>query len=274
MLRDKITQFYVELDDFCKEFEQELSKRPVIEGAVKSRRRAGNLSDAEMMSIYLLFHFGQFTNFKSFYTMYVQKHLVDLFPDIISYERFNARQHRILIPLMMYLKQRGLGKSRGINYIDSTLLRVCHIKREKQHKVFKNVATKGKSTMGWFFGFKLHLIINDKGELLSFYLTKGNVDDRNLEVMKAMTKDIFGKLFGDKGYISKALKQLLFEDGIQLITKVRKNMKTQNLSDIDAVLLRKRALVESVNDELKNICKIEHSRHRSVKGFLVNLIAA
>ena len=274
MLRDKITQFYVELDDFCKEFEQELSKRPVIEGAVKSRRRAGNLSDAEMMSIYLLFHFGQFTNFKSFYTMYVQKHLVDLFPDIISYERFNARQHRILIPLMMYLKQRGLGKSRGINYIDSTLLRVCHIKRENQHKVFKNVATKGKSTMGWFFGFKLHLIINDKGELLSFYLTKGNVDDRNLEVMKAMTKDIFGKLFGDKGYISKALKQLLFEDGIQLITKVRKNMKTQNLSDIDAVLLRKRALVESVNDELKNICKIEHSRHRSVKGFLVNLIAA
>ena len=274
MLRDKVTQFYVELDDFCKEFEQELSKRPVIEGAVKSRRRAGNLSDAEMMSIYLLFHFGQFTNFKSFYTMYVQKHLVDLFPDIISYERFNARQHRILIPLMMYLKQRGLGKSRGINYIDSTLLRVCHIKREKQHKVFKNVATKGKSTMGWFFGFKLHLIINDKGELLSFYLTKGNVDDRNLEVMKAMTKDIFGKLFGDKGYISKALKQLLFEDGIQLITKVRKNMKTQNLSDIDAVLLRKRALVESVNDELKNICKIEHSRHRSVKGFLVNLIAA
>ena len=193
MLRDKITQFYVELDDFCKEFEQELSKRPVIEGAVKSRRRAGNLSDAEMMSIYLLFHFGQFTNFKSFYTMYVQKHLVDLFPDIISYERFNARQHRILIPLMMYLKQRGLGKSRGINYIDSTLLRVCHIKREKQHKVFKNVATKGKSTMGWFFGFKLHLIINDKGELLSFYLTKGNVDDRNLEVMKAMTKDIYLK---------------------------------------------------------------------------------
>ena len=96
MLRDKITQFYVELDDFCKEFEQELSKRPVIEGAVKSRRRAGNLSDAEMMSSYLLFHFGQFTNFKSFYTMYVQKHLVDLFPDVIRYERFNARQLRIL----------------------------------------------------------------------------------------------------------------------------------------------------------------------------------
>ena len=225
------------------------------------------------MSIYLLFHFGQFTNFKHFYNQYVCKHLIDLFPCLISYERFNARQDRILLPLMLYLKYRGLGKSRGINYIDSTLLRVCHIKREKQNRVFKGIATKGKSTMGWFFGFKLHLIINDKGELLSFYLTKGNVDDRNIELMTAMTKEVFGKLFGDKGYISKALAQLLFQDGIQLITKVRKNMKKQNLSDVDAILLRKRALVESVNDELKNICKIEHTRHRSVKGFLVNLIA-
>ncbi|WP_345008198.1 IS982 family transposase, partial [Snuella lapsa] len=256
------------------EFASQLENRPLLENSTPQRRnRKGRLSDSEMMSIYLLFHFGQFTNFKHFYTQYVCKHLDDLFPDLISYVRFNARQERVLLPLMLYLKYRGLGKSRGINYIDSTLLRVCHIKREKQHRVFKGIAEKGKSTMGWFFGFKLHLIINDKGELLSFYLTKGNVDDRNLEVMTAMTKEVFGKLFGDKGYISQALADLLFQDGIQLITKVRKNMKKQNLSDVDAILLRKRALVESVNDELKNICKIEHTRHRSLSGFLVNLIA-
>jgi len=275
MLRDKVTEFYVEMDDFYLEFTKMTENRPKIEeSTVKRRNRASKLSDSEMMSIYLLFHFGQFTNFKHFYLYYVSKHLDDLFPDLISYERFNARQERVLLPLMMYLKYKGLGKSRGINYIDSTLLRVCHIKREKQNKVFKGVATKGKSTMGWFFGFKLHLIINDRGELLSFYLTKGNVDDRNIEVMTAMTKEIFGKLFGDKGYISQALSELLFQDGVQLITKVRKNMKKQNLSDIDAILLRKRALVESVNDELKNMCKIEHTRHRSVKGFLVNIVAA
>ncbi|MDO5971531.1 IS982 family transposase [Flavivirga aquimarina] len=274
MLRDKITEFFVELDDFCNEFSSQLKHVPVLESSpVKSRNRHGKLSDSEMMSIYLLFHYGQFTNFKHFYTQYVCKHLGDLFPNLISYVRFNARQERILLPLMLYLKYKGLGKSRGINYIDSTLLRVCHIKREKQHRVFKGVASKGKSTMGWFFGFKLHLIVNDRGELLSFYLTKGNVDDRNIDVMSAMTKDIFGKLFGDRGYISKALAELLFQDGIQLITKIRKNMKQQNLSDVDAILLRKRALVESVNDELKNICKIEHTRHRSVKGFLVNLIS-
>lgn len=274
MLKDKVTEFFVKMDDFCKEFASQLENRPFLEDSLANRRnRKGKLSDSEMMSIYLLFHFGQFTNFKHFYNQYVCKHLIDLFPDLISYERFNARQDRILLPLMLYLKYRGLGKSRGINYIDSTLLRVCHIKREKQHRVFKGIATKGKSTMGWFFGFKLHLIINDKGELLSFYLTKGNVDDRNIQLMTAMTKEVFGKLFGDKGYISKALAELLFQDGIQLITKVRKNMKKQNLSDVDAILLRKRALVESVNDELKNICKVEHTRHRSVKGFLVNLIA-
>lgn len=274
MLREKVTEFFVEMDDFCKEFASQLENRPLLgDPSVNRRNRKGKLSDPEMMSIYLLFHFGQFTNFKHFYNQYVCKHLIDLFPDLTSYERFNARQDRILLPLMLYLKYRGLGRSRGINYIDSTLLRVCHVKREKQHRVFKGIAAKGKSTMGWFFGFKLHLIINDKGELLSFYLTKGNVDDRNIELMTAMTKDVFGKLFGDKGYISKALAELLFQDGIQLVTKVRKNMKKQNLSDVDAILLRKRALVESVNDELKNICKIEHTRHRSVKGFLVNLIA-
>ena len=275
MLRDKVTEFFVKLDDFQQEFSQNMENHPkLVDTNVKRRNRKGKLSDSEMMSIYLLFHFGQFTNFKHFYLQYVCKHLNDLFPDLVSYERFTARQERVLLPLMLYLKYRGLGKSRGINFIDSTLLRVCHIKREKQNRVFKDIAEKGKSTMGWFFGFKLHLIINDKGELLSFYLTKGNVDDRNIELMTAMTKEVFGKLFGDKGYISQALSELLFQDGIQLITKVRKNMKKQNLSDVDAILLRKRALVESVNDELKNICKIEHTRHRSVKGFLVNIIAA
>lgn len=230
------------------------------------------MSESEIMSILLLFQYGHFTNFKHFYIHYVQKHLTDCFPKTLSYSRFIQLQSRVTIPLMLFLKYRCMGKSRGINFIDSTIIRVCHIKREKQHKVFRGFAEKGKSSMGWFFGFKLHLIINDKGEILSFYLTKGNVDDRDIKVLTTMTKDIFGKLFGDKGYISKALSELLFNDGIQLITKVRKNMKQQNLSSEDQILLRKKALIESVNDELKNICKIEHTRHRSVNGFLINLL--
>jgi hypothetical protein len=274
MLRNKVIEFFVELDDFYKEFDQIIKSSRIEQRFDKCRNRKTLMSESEMMSILLLFHFGHFTNFKHFYTQYVQKHLTDCFPKMLSYNRFIQLQPRVIIPLMLFLKHRCMGKSRGINYIDSTIIRVCHIKREKQNKVFKGFAEKGKSTMGWFFGFKLHLIINDKGEILSFYLTKGNVDDRNFDVLKTMTKDIFGKLFGDKGYVSKALSELLFEDGIQLITKVRKNMKKQNLSSEDQILLRKRALIESVNDELKNICKIEHSRHRSVTGFLINLTAA
>jgi len=144
--------------------------------------------------------------------------------------------------MMLFLKMNCLGKSRGINFVDSTHIKVCHNRRVHQHNVFKAVAERGFRSIGWFYGFKLHLIINDSGEILSFYLTKGNVDDRNLKVMQSLTEDILGKLFGDKSYISKALSNLLFTDGIQLVTKVKKNMKHHSLSATDKILLRKRAM--------------------------------
>ncbi len=128
--------------------------------------------------------------------------------------------------------------------------------------------------MGWFYGFKLHLIINDKGEILDFILTPGNVDDREPLKNMDLHKRIFGKLFGDKGYISKNLFEQLFVDGVHLITKLRKNMKNALLLLHDRIMLRKRALIESVNDELKNICQIEHTRHRSFDNFIINLLSA
>ena len=175
---------------------------------------------------------------------------------------------------MLFLHYCCRGESTGISFIDSTVLRVCHNKRIKRNKVFKGIAEVGKSTMGWFFGFKLHLIINDKGEILSFYLTKGNVDDRDSKTITQMTKELFGKIFGDKGYISNALSDLLFNNGIRLITAVRRNMKEKALSNEEKLLLRKRSVIETVNDELKNICQVEHTRHRSISGFLLNIMAA
>ena len=138
---------------------------------------------------------------------------------------------------MLFVHYCCRGVCTGISFIDSTALRVCHNKRIKRNKVFKDVAKLGKSTMGWFFGFKLHLIINDKGEILSFYLSRGNVDDRNAKAITKMTKDIFGKLFGDKGYLSTALADMLFNDGIHLITAVRRNMKEKALSNEEKLLL-------------------------------------
>lgn len=275
MLLDKITEIFVNADDFCNEFENEFAKHSVDAGSdKKTRNRKAGLSDSEIITILIAFHSGQFRNFKHFYLYYVCEHLKSEFPGVVSYNRFIELSHRCALAFMLFLHHQCRGECTGISFIDSTVLRVCHNKRIKRNKTFKGVAEVGKSTMGWFFGFKLHLIINDKGEILSFYLTKGNVDDRNVRAITKMTKEIFGRLFGDKGYISKALSDILFSNGIQLITAVRRNMKSVALSNEEKLLLRKRSVIETVNDELKNICQVEHSRHRSISGFLLNIMGA
>lgn len=273
-MEDKITEIFVKVDDFCIECETEIQKHLIESSAVKTRNRKARLSESEIITILIGFHSGCFRNFKHYYLNYVCKHLKDEFPDLVSYNRFVELQSRCGIAFMLFVKMRCLGQCTGINIIDSTPLRVCHNRRIHNHKVFQDVAERGRCSMGWFFGFKLHLIINDKGELMSFYLSKANVDDRNIKILSDMTQNIFGKLVGDKGYISKALSELLFQDGIQLITKVRKNMKKKPLSDTEKILLRKRAIVETVNDELKNMCQVEHTRHRSINGFLLNILGA
>lgn len=275
MLRDKIIEIFINADDFCKVFEKEINQKQIEQFSnSKKRNRKAGLSESEIITLLIAFHSGQFKNFKHFYMHYVSVYLKSDFPRLVSYNRFIELSHRSAIAFMLFIHYNCRGECTGISFIDSTLLRVCHNKRIKRNKTFKGVAEVGKSTMGWFFGFKLHLIINDKGEILSFYLTKGNVDDRNAKAITQMTKEIFGKLFGDKGYISKALSDLLFGNGIQLITAVKRNMKSKALSNEEKLMLRKRSVIETVNDELKNMCQIEHTRHRSISGFLLNIMGA
>lgn len=178
-----------------------------------------------------------------------------------------------VLPMTILLKTYCLGESTGISFIDSTPLRVCKNKRIKRNKVFSAHATTGKSTMGWFYGFKLHLVVNDKGEILNFVITQANVDDREPLKDKAFIKTIKGKLYADKGYVSQKLTELLFIDGIHLITGIRNNMKNVLMELKDKILLRKRSIIETINDELKNICQIEHSRHRSFTNFIANIIS-
>ena len=260
---DKVTEIYFIIDEFFKEFDTIIREHSLESSKTKKRNRKFTMSESEVMTILLLFHFGAFKNLKSFYVFYVQKHMQKDFPATVSYNRFVELERKVCIPLAIFVRMMCMGKCTGISFIDSTPLRSCHIKREKQHKTFKGIAEKGQCSIGWFYGFKLHLIINDKGEILDFILTAGNVDDR--EPLKSMDwhKRIFGKLFGDKGYISKDLFEQLFVDGVHLITKLRKNMKNALMLLQDRIMLRKRALIETVNDELKNICQIEHTRHRS-----------
>ena len=162
------------------------------------RARKSKLSDSKIITIIIAFHFGQFANFKAFYLLYVRDHCQDLFPDLVSYDRFIEIQKKVAIPMLMFLKMKSLGKCTGISFIDSTHMKVCHNQRIHNHKTFKDIAERGQYSIGWFYGFKLHLIISDKGDILSFYLTKGNVDGRNLKAMTSMIKELSGKLVGDK----------------------------------------------------------------------------
>lgn len=266
---DKITDIFCIVDDFCNDFEKftqsfTLGKPP---------KKKPKMSNAEVITIMILFHLSGFRTFKHFYIYYVQKHMQQEFPQTVSYNRFTELMQSNIMALTMFAKTCSLGSCTGISFVDSTPIRVCGNKRIKRNKVFKDLATTGKSTMGWFHGFKLHLIINDKGEILSFCVTQANVDDREPLKNEGFLKQIFGKLFGDKGYISEKLQQLLFVDGIQLITNIRNNMKNSLMTMSDKILLRKRSIIETVNDELKNICQIEHSRHRSIGNFMTNLVA-
>ena len=265
----KITEIFYLADEFCKEFETYLSSK--IIGNKPQRKPLMTVS--EVITITVLFHSGSFRNMKHFYLNYVQKHLSQAFPKTVSYNRFTELMQSSLLALSMFLKTCCLGDCTGISYVDSTPVRVCKNKRIKRNKVFKGIAQLGKSSMGFFFGFKLHLIINDKGEILNFVITQGNVDDRDPLKNEKFVEKIIGKLFGDKGYISSELTRLLFIDGIQLITNIKKNMKNCLMEMSDKILLRKRSVIETVNDELKNICQIEHSRHRSFGNFISNLLA-
>jgi hypothetical protein len=260
---------FCDIDDFCLFFEPLWRKRLLADG-LRQRQRTTSLCLSEVMTIIVLFHSSGYRNFKTFYTQHVLKHMAGAFPRLVSYNRFVELMPSALVPLCGYLQTRK-GECSGISFIDSTSLKVCHNRRIHSHKVFAGCARRGKTSVDWFFGFKLHLVVNDCGELLSLRLTPGNTDDRR--PVPELVKGLFGKLFGDKGYISQPLFETLFDEQVQLVTKLKTKMKNRLTSMFDKLMLRKRAIIESVMDQLKNISQIEHSRHRSVANCFVNLIA-
>lgn len=266
---DTLLALFCSVDDFCQHFLPRLKDCLVPDK--KRRNRARSLSESEIITLLIAFHQSQFRNFKAFYLGFVCCHWRKDFPRLVSYNRFIEYIPSSLVPISAYLRSL-FGKCTGITFADSTALAVCENPRIEQHRVFRGIATRGKTTTGWFFGFKLHLIINDCGELLNITITAANVDDR--KPLPALLEEMFGKVIADKGYLSKKLSALLSEQGIELITKVRSNMKEQELPSADKFLLRKRAIVESVIEQLKNISQVEHTRHRAGSGFLWNVVAS
>lgn len=269
-MNNQILPLFSDLDDFCQSFEPSFNAKLLQSGDLQ-RHRKSTLTLSEIMTIIIWFQQSGYRTFKGYYQKEVCIHLRQEFPRLVSYTRFVELMPSALVPLCAYLQTRK-GQTSGIAFIDSLPLAVCHNRRIHSHKVFAHIAERGKSSVDWFYGFKLHLIVNDQGELLSFHLTAGNVDDR--KPVPKLAKGLFGKLFGDRGYISKSLNEVLSEQNLELITKIKKNMKNRLLSVFDQIMLRKRALIETINDQLKNICQIEHTRHRSTANFLINVMAA
>ncbi|MEZ4667696.1 MAG: IS982 family transposase [Anaerolineae bacterium] len=257
------------LDEILSNTYEPIWRQGLLESG-QNRLRVCQMSMSEMMTVVVHFHQKRYRDFKTYYTEYVAKQLISEFPTLLSYNRFVQLLPRILVALSAYLHQ-CYGQCRGIAFIDSTALAVCHNRRISQHRVFAGIAERGRTSVDWFFGFKLHLVVNDCGELLSCCLTPGNTDDRR--PVSKLAHRLWGKLFGDKGYLSRPLAEQLMENhAVELVTKVRANMKAKVLDEMDQFFLRKRAIVETIYDQLKNISQIEHSRHRSLVGFMVNLL--
>jgi len=264
-----ILPLFFEIDEFCRHFEP-LWNRHLLAEKRKKRNRVRSLALSEVMTILVLFHQSGYRHLKRFYLEFVCQYLRSEFPSLVSYQRFVEFERDALVPLAAYLQSRR-GACTGISFIDSTALAVCENLRIPQHRQFDWIARRGKTTLGWFYGFKLHIVVSDCGELLSWQVTPGNIDDRR--PVPNLARKLFGKLFGDLGYLSEPLKILLRQQNLELVTKLKKNMKNQFLNLSDKLLLRKRAIIESVFDQLKNISQIEHTRHRSFWNFLVNLTA-
>ncbi len=263
-----MTEVFCFVDEFCKIFEQDIQKS--LLSSTKSQRnptRTPSLSIAEIVTIIIMYSFSPCKNFKFYYNTCIKK---SDFPSLVSYNRFIKLQPRAFA-VIAALANSCKGEETGSYFLDATTLAVSHNKRTSQHRVFKDIAKMGKSTMGWFYGFKLHLAINQKGEIMNLAITKGNTTD--VSMVETLVKSLVGKVYGDKGYISAKLFERLFSRGLQLITGIKKTMKNKLMDLHDKIMLRKRSLIETVFDYLKNKFNLQHTRYRSPVNFLIHILS-
>jgi len=267
----KLIELFVSLDDFCQALDQWKAHRQL--GTAKAYFAQPVLQDSEALRLLVFYHYSGYKCFQYYWQELVETDLKSYFPHLISYERFVARIVHYLPGLFLFLKYATLlSERRGTYFIDSKKLVVCDNHRIHSHKVFEGLAQRGKTSTGWFFGLKLHLVINAQGQLMNFLLTPGNVADNNQDVLQHLLAGLQGECYGDKGYLT-SLFERFYRQGLQLITKVRNKMKNKLLPLQQALKLRKRALIESVNDLLTSVFDLEHSRHRKPLNAIAHTLA-
>lgn len=267
-VKQDITELYCFVDDFCKIYATYEKQGSLPSN--RQRHRECNMSLSEMLTIILMFHTSYAKNFKYFYKSSIELFHREDFPRAVSYNRFVELMPRLFIPFNILLHLL-LGERTGTYFIDATTIKVCRNERRYRNRVFSGIAKSGKSSMGFFYGIKLHAVINHKGEFVALKITKGNIDDR--EPVSELTKDLQGKIFADKGYIKQNLFVELYNRGLKMIHGVRKNMSNKLLDREEKLLLRKRNIIETVFDYLKNKMNIEHTRHRSPINAFIHIVS-
>ncbi len=267
---ERLEEVFCEVDDFCQAFFPQWEAYLIGNGAAPRGPQPG-LCASEIITLLLVLHGSRFKYLKSFYNGVMGDVLRRYFPAMPCYERFVTIQKSVFIPLMFFLFSR-MGQKTGIYYIDSTALPVCHNRRIRRHKTFAGLAARGKTSMGWFFGFKLHLVFNDLNEIVALKMTSGNVSDTT--PVPSLTKALIGKLFGDKGYIGKKLAEKLLRRGLALFTRARKNMKSLPLSMADKMLLNARTMAETIIGNIKAFSSLNLPKHRSPINAFLHLLAA
>lgn len=272
---EMLIHIFIEVDDACNLMQEYVQSHWIgTEAAHSKPTRQPRLSPSETMTILIFYHYSGFKCFEYYYRRLVLQDLHSYFPEALSYNRFLELIPRVLLPLQIFAKMScAKSEQTGIYYIDSKKLPVCHNKRIPNHKVFKDIAGRGKSSMGWFYGFKIHLIINQKGEPMNFQITAGNISDNNQDLLRQLLKKVKGTCFGDKGYLTKVWEEL-YEKGLKLVTKLRKKMKNKLIVLQERYLLAKRAVIESVNDIFTSVFDMEHSRHRKPENALAHILSA
>jgi len=270
---DQLIETFCTFDDFCKSVKTQWEAMQITKGELSGRKRGPEcgLIDSEIMTILVLYHASRFKNFKTFYNGVVLGMLRPYFPGAPCYQRFITLTKNVWTLLAFFMASR-MGKKTDIYYIDSTPLVVCHNRRINRHKTFAGLAERGKTSTGWFFGFKLHLVFNHEREIVALKLTPGNVSDTT--PVPELTKDLVGKLFGDKGYIGQKMAQELLRRGLALMTRVRGNMKSLPVSFLDKALLNGRNIAETIIGHIKEFSSLRLPKHRSVFNAFTHITAA
>jgi len=269
---DKLIEIFIAVDDFCQAFDQWLEAyanddfpRPRFEGVMHV---------SEILTIIIFYQYSGYKCFQYYFEQQVQHELKIYFPRQVGYKRFLQLISKSVPHLYIFVKWQGMfAEATGIYFIDSKKLPVCHNRRIHNHQVFKDLAARGRTSTGWFFGLKLHLVINHLGQLMNFAFTPGNVSDSNPDVLRHVLFKLKGNCFGDKGYLSKIFAEL-YEQGLKLVTKIRKNMKNKLMPLKEKYHLFKRAVIESVFDILMTVFDIDHTRHRSPQNAMAHMLGA